>query len=851
MSKQMYYKKYNRGNRLQTIDTVYTGGMSYTNTPLAEAFSKTLVNYDVTKDNALRSRPGLVRKHKYEHDLAKAYKETTDTTPQQGVNYYTKDGDSYVLCGALERFEYGITYYVYQDDLESPPRQILDAQSITTFDTNHTYQHIVLGTANGEDAIEKSTLKKGALTFCRCDGVEFVVDQRDDVDTSAFACAYNTPNIHGLDVTEPMLRYVGTRAFNNDYYWFNTKGELSHAGYLLTEYDQSTNKATYAFTSEVVEPKECKMSEANTRGFNMLDKNPYAFDSVFNTAYTTPNVLTGLQAYKDEACTEIELTPQLGQTVYIKIVGEFRTKTFSDMDGVYMDIVPLRYTLECTTNNGINYDTLCDRIVAERKENNGHISRTSPEAFIKNCTVPYTVTEDSVVVLRATLTDANENAPTVLSTLITSFDFRQKKDTEAVNYDLQNYTLEYAEGMTFWKERLILWGVPQDKTMLFVSETRDPSYFPYPNNVNLFDEPIVNVVPLLDNLVVFTTSKIYIMGLDTDYIHLTQKCIQNNLRINPYDVHLMQVVKNMIFFKSGNYYYMIVPKAQSLTGELTIAPISKNIEYFLDNFKEELYTILETLYNYSRSDYEALKFVHYYNYLDYEDVTNAYVFKTPDGQYLNFCLLYNTVQRLWRIYIYESSSIMQPVTQDATAKSTYGVVTHYAYEIYKFDHDTAKDTMSTLFKNYQLYDSGYRDQEYNIKKRYRELQLIVYNRSLKTLRFGTGFFIDGNTHKPLYNMEPVIRALSDSKYNAAYTGTEQHVELVISHTFENVAEIPGATILGTWTIDQSVFPEQTVYKVRFPVAGKGYSPRVLLVNKDELQHDILNTSYVYRSLYSR
>ena len=58
MSKQMYYKKYNRGNRLQTIDTVYTGGMSYTNTPLAEAFSKTLVNYDVTKDNALRSRPG-------------------------------------------------------------------------------------------------------------------------------------------------------------------------------------------------------------------------------------------------------------------------------------------------------------------------------------------------------------------------------------------------------------------------------------------------------------------------------------------------------------------------------------------------------------------------------------------------------------------------------------------------------------------------------------------------------------------------------------------------------------------------------------------------------------------------
>jgi hypothetical protein len=194
---------------------------------------------------------------------------------------------------------------------------------------------------------------------------------------------------------------------------------------------------------------------------------------------------------------------------------------------------------------------------------------------------------------------------------------------------------------------------------------------------------------------------------------------------------------------------------------------------------------------------------------------------------------------------------MQPITHDATAKSVYGVWTDDVYETYTFDHNTATDTMSTVFKNYQLYDSGYRDQEYNLKKRYRELQLIVYNRSLKNLKFGTGFFIDGDTQRALYKMEPIVKTLSDVEYTTNYTGTKQHVELIINHTFENVAEIPGATVLGAWIIDQSVFPEQTVYKVRFPVAGKGYSPRVLLVNKDELQHDILNTSYVYRSLYSR
>lgn len=795
MAKQLYYKKYDRGSRLQTIDTIYSGGMSYTNTPLTENLSKLLVNYDITKDNTLRSRAGLVREKQYEHE--------TFTSPMQ----------------------------------------LLDVQPITTFDTNNTYQHIVLGRATGEDIdSDITTLKKGALAFYKCDEAVMTASE-DNEAVDALACSYVSPEIHGLQLSNPMLRYVGTRAFNNNYYWFTSEGELKHAGYLLKAIDKESEKAEYDFITETVTPKECKVSEATNRGYNMLLDNPYALKNVFNTTGITGSTLTGLLPYKDKECTELELTPKLGQTVYLKLIGEFQTTISKDIQ--YIALPYMYCTLEASLNNGVSF------------YNVGTISSSEQDVkaawFEENCVIPFTVTSDSNVIFRAKLSKAGnaETGGITVSTIIVSFDFRQKKDIDAVNYDLQNYTLKHAEGMTYWKERLILWGVPEDKTMLFVSDTRDPSYFPYPNNVNLFDEPIVNVVPLLDNLIVFTTSKIYIMGLDTDYTHLTQTCIQNNLRINPYDVHLMQVVKNMIFFKSGNYFYMVVPKAQSLTGELTIAPISKNIEYFLDNFKESLYNTLELVYNYSRASCDALEFVHYYNYLDYEDVTNAYVFKTPEGRYLNFCLLYNTIQRNWRTYIYESSDIMQPVTHDATDKSLYGVLTASNYETYRFNQDVAVDTMGTIFKNYQLYDSGYRDQEYNIKKRYRELQFIIYNRSLKTIKFGTGFFIDGSTHRALYKMEPVIKALSSTEYNASYTGTEQHVELVISHSFDNIAEVPGATVLGAWTIDQSVFPEQTVYKVRFPISGKGYAPRALLINKDELQHDILNTSYVYRSLYSR
>lgn len=797
MAKQIYYKKYNRGTRLQTVDTIYSGGMSYTNTPLAEQYSKALVNYDITKDNTLRSRPGLVRIKQYNHDK---------------------------LSSAM---------------------QLLDAQSITTFDTKHTYQHLVLGAASGVNIdSELTTLKSGALTFCKCDDDALVIDENNNA-VDALACSYTASEIHGLHMTEPMLRYVGTRAYNNDYYWFAPDGALNHAGYLLTAYDQDTNKATYDFTAEAVTPKVCKMSEVNARGYNMLSKTPYAAQSAYESTLEVDATLTGIVPYSDPDCTQIELTPKLGQTVYLKIVGEFKIDTIGGSARLPIGAQHngLHGVLEVSINNGVSFYEVNTFDLGP--------DECSVAAFKQRCVVPYVVSSLSNVLVRATLSYKRIEELIPLSVYVTVFNFEQKKDTEAINYDLQTYTLKYAEGMTYWKERLILWGVPEDKTMLFVSEVRDPSYFPYPNNVSLFDEPIVNVVPLLDNLVVFTTSKIYIMGVDTDYVHLTQTCIQNNLRINPYDVHLMQVVKNMIFFKSGNYYYMIVPKAQSLTGELTIAPVSKSIEYFLDNFKEELYTTLEIVYNYSRADCDALDFVHYYNYLDYEDVTNVYVFKTPEGRYLNFCLLYNTIQRHWRMYTYETSSIMQPVTHDATDKSIYGVLTNNAYETYRFDHDTAVDTMGTIFKNYQLYDSGYRDQEYNLKKRYRELQFIVYNRSLKNLKFGTGFFIDGGTHRALYKMELMIKPLSDVAYNTTYTGTEQHVELVINHTFDNVAEVPGATVLGSWIIDQSVFPEQTIYKVRFPVAGKGYAPRVLLVNKDELQHDILNTSYVYRSLYTR
>lgn len=802
MAQQLGFKTYERGTRLQQVDTTYTGGMLYSNVPLAEQYCKALVNMNITKEGTLKVREGLRKK--------------SET--------------------------------ILNNTLNSNTHKLVDCVTASAYRGFVEDQHCIAVSKENEGVVENTKLViKDLVTFMHSeDGNNFHSEN-----TNTIHCVqHQNATVHKLPITQPIEQCVGCRAFNNDYYFLNDEG-LYAQRYTEEEYDAESQKSTYACTQAKVTPKECTMQEAANRGYNMLHSNPYAFDSKFgNTFYSNYTYLQGILTYSDKACTKQELTPQVGQRIYLKLIGNFATHNGGDIGTIQQH--PFKVMWEVSTNNGYSFTTIAINEVPLYNDGSFYVTN-----FKIALTIPYTVNPATHTIIRATLHYAdktNNNVEKVL-TALDSFDFTPKKDTEAANYDLRTYNLRNASGMCFWKERLILWGAPEDATILFISDTRDPSYFPYPNNVNTFDEPIVQAVPLLDNLIVFTTTKIYLLALDADYEHLTQKCIQNNLQIAPEDVHLTQVVKNMLYFKSGNYYYMIVPKANSLTGELTIAPVYKNIEYFLDNFKVELYKILNMVYNYSNTKLDRLHLEAYYNYLDYEDIVNVYAFKSQDleNTYLNFCLLYNTIQRTWRMYVYETPSTIAPVTKLATGKGIYAMLKDNNYCELIFDKEDAKDDFGVTFKNYQLYDSGYREQVMNLKKRYREVQFILHNISHQKLQFGTGLFIDGGIRTSLYNTEFVIKALNNEgyKFTTTYTGTEQHVELVVENTLANVAEVPSATVLGTWELNNSVFPEQTVYKTRFPVSGKGYAPRLLIVNKDEAMFELLNISYIYRQMYSR
>lgn len=656
--------------------------------------------------------------------------------------------------------------------------------------------------------------------------------------------AYIVPDnaeIHGiaLDNSLTLARHVGTKAWAQRYYFFDP---ITHE-VVYTKFDEDTSK--FVFTTEPA--KQTNINTAVTWGYNMLMEDPYTFVNTFSAGGGIID-FDGILPYNVNGT--LNLTPVTNESLsfrlYYKVPQGKKYHIVWEWRSVSAD------TWTTIREYDVTFDTLLEQAVPFTAPDAGIIMRVSGYGYTQN---------EALAWVRNTFVDA---------TLAVGFNFDKNAYGNTTNMGNTNYTIDQASGMAYWKNRVVVWGVPEDPNILFASDINDPTYFPYPNNVEIFDEPVKYAVPFLDNLLVFTSSKLYILTLSMDGLGWTTKCIQNNLSIADWDIHLIQVVKNMVFFRSGNYYYMIVPKSGSLTGELTLAAVAKPLYYFFDNFEESVKEIVNSAYDYQGS----LTLVHYYNYLDFEDVHNVYVFKTDNDEYLNFCLLYSTATRSWRIYCYGSQSIRIPFKADATQRGTIcslGSIsdgtggTKAAPQLFMFDNTNRADwyiprgvtpeTMATIFtavhyfKNWQHLDTGYREHSSNFKKRYRELQFVLNNLSNRALNFYTDFYIDGEQRKNRYTYEVMQEKDPESPNYGLITVEKKLAEPMTA---------PATTALGAsdtdysaWRLDTSMFPDVSFWKVRLPVSGKGYTPRFCLTSRNEEAYELLNISYVYRAMGSR
>jgi len=483
---------------------------------------------------------------------------------------------------------------------------------------------------------------------------------------------------------------------------------------------------------------------------------------------------------------------------------------------------------------------------------------------------------DVGAVIKCTITESN---PTFLLCLystadtkdITKADETLKTNTFNSNNALDNlktqpYNLNKAKASCLWNNHLVLWGCQKFESTLFISEPDNFYYFPVPRNVVVTDTDIVNCVPYLNSLLIFTTSKLYKLTEDNEG-NFIQEIIQNNLPIAPADAAHIKAIKNMVLFKSGKYFYMVVPKSQSLTGELTIAPIYKNIAGLLNNLAAGVTEILLAMYpeyastpttaTVTMSDYPT------YIYSAQDTVHILYEVLYNTRRYMLF-LNYNTNLRAWTMYVVDTSNeTLAPTYLTASQLMAFVRVNNNPSDkkvsIAQFTPDT---DVTDAFRS--LLDTGYRTLSASFKKRFREIQLKVYCSSEESTAFGSSFLLDGVCRRnyvkltETYVDDQTVLLVPDYTLNTFITeptmgidslGLPAHQSSLMQQT--DPAQGSDSIALDNWKLDFSHFKREAPTVIRIPVAGKGYAPRFILMSPSSLSLCVNEINWVYRLMYGR
>lgn len=609
------YKQRNRQDRRAVLESDLSKGMMSSDGPIDEGYLKSFVNCSYEKEtSAITPRPGL--------RVSNIILPNSATQPSP--EYFNED---ITIKDSKQCVENGETYHqiiIGKLDDEDPTRGLI---------------WVLTGNVSMErEPIEFEEDYTASVTFS-----DYLVSEESQV---CYFYSVQSPSIHNIFLTSDVYRRiefpVGSFAYGNHYY-FVGEDSGGNKGLFRTFFNDSLNPARYDF--EKVEPKELNVSEAVAYGYNMLlGDEAYVFNDEHSASVPQ---LNGILPYDSDLLT-IMMTPKQNQTVFFRCYYDVGTSQTYDVVWEWRETTSADWTqIQKSTEDFSSNPQLRCQFQPPAKD----------------------------IMIRAVLYEVGTD--TVVKAIVVGFDFTASNYGTAKQLEQKVYDLTTATGMERWKGRLALWGIPEDPTILFLSDYEEPAYFPYPNNIITFDEPIIYAIEFLDSLVVFTVDKIYQVSLTDDGNSWKTTILQSHLSIDPWDKHLIQVVRNMLYFKSGNYYYMMVPKAQSLTGELTLAPITTPITSFFDRFSVNVEKLLEYTYGYT-GNYDLIT---YYNFLDYEDVHNIYAYKFDDSySIMHFDVIYNTVDRTWKIWIYESPNLMYPYKQEATRNGLLATTSLINYE---------------------------------------------------------------------------------------------------------------------------------------------------------------------------
>ena len=827
MSGTQLFKNTNRNihrKRYMTDENQFSKGMRFTNEPLSEEYAKAIVNFDLKNDGeSLVPRGGL---HNITSPLV-----TCDLPLVIDTDYFIHHADATYVLDYQGHDAALCNYYIMcERALDSEAPDISTAKLMLEY--KNTYLTASYDTA-AQDALIGKLLVKPPVTAMQ----DFVI-------TSPFKRDGIYASLEG-----------------NTYVLIDTT--TSHKlGRLIIKLNQ--DETAFTWYVEEVTAKEVQPTQAINYGYNMLKPNPYTFTNVVSA--TGAIQLTGVVPYDEQG--NLLLTARPGTPMVFELFYKYPQTDIDNSD---------KYLVQWEVQD-IN-NTSNSEIIKKVRGSEEY----TPGASIKLAYTPsYTAFTIIVRLYKKSEMDAQDaawEADQTLQKLVTkdeyltpnqvttlaSYYLTSNSDTSMLNIAPVEYDVAAATGMCAWQQRLVLWGIEGAKSTLFVSEINDPSYIPYPNNCEIFKNYIICAVPYMSSLLVFTTTSLYKLTLNDDGLTYKSECIQERLNMTPPDINTVITVQNMVYFKSGNYFYMVVPNSSLTTSTgVQLAPVSRVIEQMLDNLSSMFAKLLNEVYDLSFDGYHPnieFELIDYNVQLANNQIRNIYkvAVQVLEGAgtnvtyFFDISLNYDTVLRAWTIYMYQTNKYRDSVYKHTVTGEnilihmyidTIDVKATFiqADPLRPYDDVALDDYGKRRFGNWQYIDTGYRDFNEDLKKRFREVQFCINMLDTKVFKFNTAFVVDDVSKFPLY--KHIVSQCTDPL-------DPNYGTIFVERELMDPVSTPAPTRFNEWELDTAQFPDITVYKVRYKVSGKGYGGAVKILSKNEFPFELLHINWVYRIMFAR
>lgn len=809
--------------RYMTDEDQFSKGMQFTNNPLPDGYAKAIINFDLKNDGvSLVPRGGL-------HDITAA--PVCSIEALVDTDYFIHHADAtYVQDSSGNDADLCNYFILCKRGFAAAAPELSAAKLMLEY--NNTFMTAAYDTS-AQNALDGALLMKPPIT-----------------------------NMQDFIIANPLPRDgIHASLEGNTYVLVHTATSYKF-GRLIIKFNAT--KTAFTWYVEEVTAKEVQPTQAMNYGYNMLKSSPYSFANVESA--TGAIQLTGVLPYSESG--DLLLTARPGTPMVFKLFYKYPSTDITNNDKylVQWEIQDLNSNVDAEVIQkvrGSHEYTPGDEITLSYTP-----SFTAFSLIVRLYKKSEMDAQDAAweadQVLQKLVTKDDNLTPNQVTTLA-SYYLTNNSDTSMLNVEPVEYDLGTATGMCTWQHRLVVWGVEHAKSTLFVSEINYPSYMPYPNNCDIFSSDIICAIPYMSALLVFTTTSLYKLTINDDGISYTSECIQERLNMTPSDANTIITVQNMIYFKSGNYFYMVVPNnSLNAASNVQLAPVSRLVEQMFDNLYTMFKRMLNEVYDLSYDGYHPeieMELIDYNVQLGNNQIRNIYKVSVVRNEgagtnvkyHFDISLNYDTVLRAWTVYMYQTNRF-----RDCVYKATVtgeNILTHMfidtadvkvsliqADPLKPYD-DVALDNHEVRqFGNWQYVDTGYRDFQEDLKKRFREVQFCINILETHTLKFNTAFVVDDVDKVPLYK-HTVSQVTDKLDPNYGIIFVERELAEPVS--------TPELSKFNSWEFDTALFPDITVHKVRYKVSGKGYGGAVRILSKNQFPFELLHINWVYRIMFAR